>query len=437
MQQTVRLGLVGLGTVGTGVVQMLRKNLTLVERKVGAKVEVSALCDRDKSRLKAAKAILKNGRRATKQDYREIVDDPTIDIVVELIGGYEPARTVVLSALERGKHVVTANKALLAKHWDEVFSVASERKLLVYFEAAVGGGIPVIQALNEGLAGNRIEKIVGILNGTTNFILTRMSQEGLDFKTALAQAQRSGFAEPDPTFDVEGIDAAHKLSILASIASGAWMRLEQISCEGITKLDIRDLRFALDKLGYEIKLLGVAKNHGGAWEARVHPTLIPRSHPFSAVHDEYNAIFIHGDAVRDVMFYGKGAGQMPAASAVVSDIIYLARGVANATAGKVPYVTYQRGTRLRMVPDKEIETQFYLRFLTVDRPGVLARIAGILSQNDVSIASVHQDEKHPQGGVPILIVTHAAKTGAIQRSIAKIDRLPTVTARTVALRIER
>jgi len=433
MQQTVRLGIVGLGTVGSGVIRMLRKNIALVERKVGARVEISALCDKDPARLKA----LKKGRQKTTRDWRELIGDPTIDIVVELVGGYEPARTIVVGALERGKHIVTANKALLAKYWDEVFSLASDRKLLVYFEAAVGGGIPVIQALNEGLAGNHIEKIVGILNGTTNFILTRMSQQGLDFKTALEAAQKAGFAEPDPSFDVDGTDAAHKLSILASIASGGWMRLEQISREGITGLDIRDIRFALDKLGYEIKLLGVAKNHGGTWEARVHPTLIPKDHPFAAVRDEYNAIFIHGDAVRDVMFYGKGAGQMPAASAVVSDIIYLAKGVANATAGKVPYVTYLRGVAIRMLPEKDIESQYYLRFMSFDRPGVLARITGILSKYGVSIASVHQDESHGQRGVPILIVTHSAKAGSIERSLAEIDRLPTVTAKTAALRIER
>jgi homoserine dehydrogenase len=433
MQQTVRLGIVGLGTVGTGVLRMLRKNLPLIERKIGARLEVSALCDRDPRRLKEART----GREKAARDFRDVVGDPSIDIVVELIGGYEPARTVVVSALKKGKHIVTANKALLAKYWDEVFTLASERKLLVYFEAAVGGGIPVIQALNEGLAGNRIEKIVGILNGTTNYILTHMSEEGLDFGTALGAAQKAGFAEPDPTFDVEGTDAAHKLAILASIASGGWVRLEGIDREGIAGLDIRDIRFALDELGYEIKLLGVARNHDGVWEAHVHPTLIPRSHPFSAVRDEYNAIFIHGDAVKDVMFYGKGAGQMPAASAVVSDIIFLARGVANATAGKVPYVTYAREPAIEMLPAKDVEGQYYLRFMTVDKPGVLARIAGVLSKNGVSIASVHQHEKHPQRGVPILIVTHVTRAGAIGKSLAEIDRLPTTTARTAALRIER
>lgn len=433
MQRTVRLGLIGAGTVGSGVVKMLRKNAAIIEQKVGARVELTRLCDRDTKRLSA----LRSSSLKTTSDYHDLLNDPEIDIVIELIGGYEPARTIVLSALRQGKHIVTANKALLAKYWDEVFTTANKQKLLVYFEASVGGGIPVIQALNEGLAGNHIEKIMGILNGTTNYILTKMSQEGMDFKTALAAAQKAGFAEADPTFDVQGIDAAHKLSILASLASGGWVKLENISCEGIADLDINDIRFLLDKLGYAIKLLGIVKNHSGRWEARVHPTLIPKSHPFSTVRDEYNAIFIHGDAVGDVMFYGKGAGQMAAASAVVSDIIFLSRHVANGTAGKIPYVSYNHPASPKIMPMKDIQTQYYLRFLTSDKPGVLATIAGILGENDVSIASVHQEEKSNGKGIPILIITHTAQEGSVRKSLSQIDKLPIIKSKTVALRIEK
>jgi homoserine dehydrogenase len=432
-KQNVNVGLIGCGTVGMGVVKLLQKNIGLLESKVGAKLRLVAACDRTKRAF--PKGV--NKPRFT-TDWRQIVNDPNIDIVVELIGGYEPARTMVLAALKAGKHVATANKALLAKYWGEVCSTASDYHALLYFEAAVGGGIPVIQGLNEGLAGNDVQKIYGILNGTTNYILGRMSDEGLDFAAALKEAQAAGFAEADPTFDIEGIDAAHKLAILASLASGGWVRLEDVTTRGISDLDAWDLRFARAELGLVTKLLGIVGFRDDRFAARVHPTLIPITHPFENVSREYNAIIVHGDAAGDVMFYGKGAGQMAAASAVVSDVVYLARLVANGTAGEIPYATYDDKKQMSPIPFKDISYRHYLRFTTADKPGVLAQIAGVLGREKVSIASVLQPdtESLPAGrGVPIVIVTHGAAEGLVQRALEKINRLPAVLRKTVHLRI--
>ena len=344
MKRPVRLGLVGLGTVGGGVVEMLQKNRKEIEEKAGVPVDLAMVCDKNISMADVRKMGLES---IFTRDAEKVILNSEIDIFIELIGGYEPARTFVLRALHAGKHVVTANKALLAKYWGDVFEHTRVYQRQVYFEASVGGGIPVIQALNEGLAGNRISKIVGILNGTTNFVLTRMSQDGLDYPSALKEAQKAGFAEADPTFDVEGIDAAHKIAILASIASGTWVHLSDVVTEGITKVDPQDMAFVKREFGYVIKLLGVAKLTEKSVEVRVHPALIPETHPFANVQNEYNAIEMHGDAAGDVMLYGKGAGRMAAASAIVSDITYLARQVAADTAGKLPYVSGDYHRRLR------------------------------------------------------------------------------------------
>jgi len=427
----IKLGLIGFGNVGSGVVKILESNLSLIENKVGAKLHLKKVCDKDKKRLG-------NLKITTTTHWEEIVNDPKIDIVIELIGGYEPARTIILSAIRKKKQVVTANKALLAKYWDEIFTAANKNKVLVYFEASVAAGIPVVQALNEGLAANRIHSILGILNATTNYILTRMSKENVDFPTALKETQKVGFAEANPKLDIEGVDAAHKLSILASIAYSSWIKLENIYTQGISKISSLDIKFAFEQFGYEVKLLGICKNVNGKIDVRVHPALIPQDHPFATVENEYNAVLIKGDAVGDVMFYGKGAGGMAAASAVVSDIIYLARHIHNQTAGKIPYITYQKGKKLSFSPIEEIETAYYLRFTTVDRPGVLSKISGILGENKVSIASCFQ--KVPTSlrprGVPILMVTHKAKEKNIRQAIETIDRLPITRAKTVMLRIE-
>jgi len=435
MKQPVRIGLIGLGTVGGGVVQLLQRNRTLIEAKVGAPVDLVMACDKVLPLAQVKKMGL---RCAFTRNAEDIILNPDIDILIELIGGYEPARTYVLKALHAGKHVVTANKALLAKYWGDVFEHIRMYRRLVYFEASVGGGIPIIQAINEGLAGNRISKITGILNGTTNYVLTRMSQDGVDYPTALKQAQKAGFAEADPTFDVEGIDAAHKIAILASIASGTWVRLSDVVTEGITHLDIRDLEFVRKEFGYVIKLLGIAKLTSTAVEVRVHPALIPQSHPFANVQNEYNAISVEGDAVGDVMLYGKGAGRMAAASAVVSDVTYLARQIAAGTAGKLPYVSNEHNKHLVPVPKAEMMSRFYLRFTVADRPGVLSSLSGLLGKHRVSISGVYQPEHifKDGRGVPIMILTHRAREGAIEQALKEINRKSYIRTRTVLLRIE-
>lgn len=420
----VNIALVGRGTVGSALLDIFRRNLPLLEEKCGARLRISRIADRRRRPYPGARVSA---------DWREVVQDPSVDIVVELIGGYEPARTIVLEALKAGKHVATANKAFLAKHWDEVFSAAQRHRALVYFEAAVGSGIPVVQGLNEGMAANRIERIYGILNGTTNYILTRMA-EGLPFAEALKGAQKAGFAEADPSFDVEGTDAAHKLAVLASLAAGAWVRLSDVSVEGITKVDLWDVAFARKTLGLATKLLGIARLEGGRVSARVHPALIPASHPFANVSAEYNAIVVHGDAAGDVMFYGKGAGGPAAASAVASDVVYLARQVANGTAGQIPYVAPLE-RRLAAVPLEEVSCRHYLRFMVQDKPGVLSRLAGILGRHGVSIGSVHQDDGG-KGGVPIVIVTHRAAEGSVRSALKEADRLPASLKKAVHLRIE-
>jgi homoserine dehydrogenase len=435
MKQPVRLGLIGLGTVGGGVAKLLQRNRALIEAKAGAPVELAMVCDK---RYTAAQARKMGLHCLFTKNAEEVILHPDIDILIELIGGYEPARTFVLKALHAGKHVVTANKALLAKYWGDVFEHTRMYRRLVYFEASVGGGIPIIQAINEGLAGNRITKIVGILNGTTNYVLTRMSKDGMDYPTALKQAQKAGFAEADPTFDVEGIDAAHKIAILASIASGTWVRLSDVVTEGITHIDPRDMQFVRKEFGYVIKLLGIAKLTPTTVEVRVHPALIPDTHPFANVQNEYNAISVDGDAVGDVMLYGKGAGSMAAASAVVSDVTYLARQVAAGTAGKLPYVSNEHHKHLKAILKAEFKSRYHLRFTVADKPGVLSNISGTLGKHGVSISGVYQPEHtfDQKAGATILILTHKTREGAIEKALKEIGKKPYVRAKTVLLRIE-
>lgn len=435
MKPPVKLGLIGMGTVGGGVVKMLEKNRALIEAKVGAPVELAMVCDKRLTPAAAKKAGLKC---LITRNAEDVILHSDIDILIELIGGYEPARTFVLKALHAGKHVVTANKALLAKYWGDVFEHVRMYRRLVYFEASVGGGIPIIQAINEGLAGNRISKITGILNGTTNFVLTKMSKNGMAYPEAVKEAQKAGFAEADPTFDVEGIDAAHKIAVLASIASGTWVRLSDVVVEGITHVDTRDMNYVRKEFGYVIKLLGIAKLTAKSVEVRVHPALIPDSHPFANVQNEYNAISVDGDAVGDVMLYGKGAGSMAAASAVVSDVTYLARQIAAGTAGKLPYVSNEHHKHLPAVAKSDIETRYYLRFTVSDRPGVLSGISGILSKHKVSISGVYQPEHtfNDGPGATILILTHKTREGAIEKALKEISHKSYLRAKTVLLRIE-
>lgn len=432
--RSVGVGLIGLGTVGTGTVKVVRKNKDMISQRMGGEIRFVRFCDkfirsRPEAGISASQVV---------RDYRELLRETEVEIVVELIGGYEPARTIILEALKGGKHVVTANKAVLAKYWDEILTTAQDCRRLIYFEAAVGGGIPVIQGLNEGLAANKIKRIMGILNGTTNFVLTKMTEEKLSFPEALKLAQISGFAESDPTFDVEGIDTAHKLAILSSIAFGGWIRISDVYCEGISKLDSFDLQMAQKEFGYGLKLLGIAREDQGKVEARVHPAFLPVSHPFLSVKNEYNAISIEGDAVGDVMFYGKGAGQMAAASAVVSDLIFVARHIVEGTAGKLPYVTYQK-KNIQILDKSQVRSKYYLRVTTEDRPGALSKITGILGACGVSIASVFQPRMPEDGkkkGARILLVTHSALEGNVQKAIRQIDGLKIVKAKTVMIRIE-
>ncbi len=434
--KTVGIGLIGLGTVGTGVIKVLQKQKDIIRHRVGAQVHFAQYCDKF---IKAKSDMGITAAQVT-DDYKKLLNNNDVDIIVELIGGYEPARTIILESLKSGKHVVTANKAVLAKHWDEILTTAQKHRRLVYFEAAVGGGIPVIQGLHEGLAANKIRKITGVLNGTTNFILTKMQEENMTFADALTEARRSGFAESDPTFDIEGIDTAHKLAILSSIAFGGWVKISDIFTEGIAKLDLFDLKIAEKEFGFGLKLLGIAKEHQGKVEARVHPTFLPLSHPFMSVKNEYNAISIDGDVADDVMFYGKGAGQMAAASAVVSDIIFVARHIAEDTAGRLPYVTYDEKKKINLLALDHVKSKYYLRFTTEDRPGVLSKITGILGDDGVSIASVFQppvpDDRKKYPNANILIVTHGALEGNVRKAIQTIDKLKIIKSKTVLIRIE-
>lgn len=436
MKKSVNLGLIGFGTVGTNVLRILRENRHLIEQKAGVSLNVKRICDKD---IRTRRPIKVN-RKCLTTKVNQVLDDKSIDIVIELIGGYEPARSFILRALRNGKNVVTANKAVLARYWGEIFRTAEKYKALVNFEASVAAGIPIIRALNEGLAANRIQSILGILNGTTNYILTRMTNKGLDFKTALAEAKKAGFAEANPRLDIEGIDTAHKLAILASIALGTQVKLEKVYCEGISHITPEEMAYAR-KLGYIIKLLAIAKQSRRVdqdrIEVRVHPAMIPKAHLLTSVSNEFNAIYVVGDAVGETMFYGKGAGGLPAASAVVSDIIALASRHYGGGTEKVPSIVYDPHKRLDIQDIKEIKTKYYIRFVTVDRPGVLSRISGILGVNNVSIDSCLQ-KTQAIGTKPatIVMITHKAKEDNLRRALARINRLPIVKAKSVLVRIE-
>jgi len=427
MKRNVKIAIVGYGVVGQGVYKIIEDNRKAIEKRIGASCDIAAVCDLRKISPKSLHV----------KNYRDVIERKDIDIVVELMGGYEPARTLILESIKSGKHVITANKAVLAKYWDEIFTAARQYSRLVYFEASVGGAIPVIQVLNEGLAANHIEKISGILNGTTNYILSEMTREKINFATALVRAQKSGFAEADPSFDIEGIDTANKLAVLSSLAWGAWVKLEDIRTRGITGVSSDDVSFA-KKFGYVIKLLGTAINSSDWLELSVEPCLIPVNHPFASVHKEYNAVILQGDASGDIMLSGKGAGQMPAASAVVADIIFLSKEVANGTAGRVPYVTNDPAKKPKILDSSESNGSYYLRFVTADKPGVLSKISGILGKYGVSIASVYQEEPLAKlrRGVPIIMLTHKINLAGLEKALEAINELPIIKAKSVYYRIE-
>ncbi|MEA5000463.1 MAG: homoserine dehydrogenase [Endomicrobiaceae bacterium] len=425
MNSDLNVGLIGYGTVGKGVVKILEKNKSIAFRKSGVSIKVKSICDLNP--IDRAELYVKN--------YMDVIKDPSIDIIVELIGGYEPARTVITEALKNGKNVVTANKAVLAKYWDEIFSLAQAKKRMVYFEASVGGVIPVIQGLNEGLAGNEIKKIKGILNGTTNFILSKMTNESMSYADALANAQKAGFAEANPTSDVKGFDTANKLAILSSIAWGSWIKVNDIRVKGIDQLDVEDVKITSD-FGYVFKLIGSAIKTDKGLDLWVEPCLVDHHHFFANVHNEYNAIMITGDACDDVVFYGKGAGQLPAAAAVVSDIIDLSKYVSNGTAGLVQNVIYSKNKNIKFLSHGESKSDYYLRFTVVDKPGVLSKISGILGSYGVSIASLYQNDRNQDKKVSIIITTHRALSEHIENALKEIDKLSITKAKTVKIRIE-
>ncbi len=433
MKARIGVGLVGFGTVGTGVAKILLGNRALVQRRVGVPVELVRVADLDITRDRGVS--LPPGMLTT--DVGQILDDPSIDIVLELIGGYDAAKRVILDAMARGKQVVTANKALLAVHGEELFEAAARRGVDLGFEASVGGGIPVIRALTEGLAANTILSIYGIINGTSNYILSRMTSEGQGFKEVLAEAQRAGYAEADPTFDVAGVDSAHKLSIMVSLAYGTPVNFKEVYTEGITRLTPLDITYAKE-FGYTIKLLGIAKFSDGEVEARVHPTMIPSTSPVAHVEGIYNAIQLAGDAVGDIVLYGQGAGSMPTGSAVVSDVIAIARNLLTGATGRVPPASFQQDQRrpLRIRRMEEIVSLYYLRFMVLDRPGVLSQISGVLGRHGISISSVLQQGRKEGQTVPVVIMTHTSTERDVQASLREIDRMPFISEPTTLIRVE-
>ena len=430
----IKVGLLGIGTVGAGTFTVLKRNQEEIRRRAGREIEIAMVADLDTER---AKAIVGSSVVVVK-DAHQIVDNPDIDIIIELIGGYGIARELVMKAIANGKHVVTANKALLATHGTEIFRAAQERGVMVAFEAAVAGGIPIIKALREGLTANRIQWIAGIINGTTNFILSEMRDKGLDFDVVLKEAQRLGYAEADPTFDIEGVDAAHKATIMSAIAFGIPVQFDKAHVEGITNLQASDIRYA-EKLGYRIKLLGITKRVANGIELRVHPTLIPTNRLIANVEGAMNAVLVQGDAVGATLYYGKGAGAEPTASAVIADLVDITRLATADPEHRVPYLAFQPDemSDTPILPMSEITTSYYLRICVADKLGVMADITRILADGAISIDAMLQ--KEPADGetqTDIIILTHQTQEKHVDRAIAAIEALSTVVAKVTRIRLE-
>ncbi|MDX2498744.1 MAG: homoserine dehydrogenase [Desulfobacterales bacterium] len=429
----INVGLIGCGTIGTGVAKILIENKDLLLSRIGAVLNLKYVADID---LETDRGIpFDDGVFIS--DAFKVVDDPDIDIVVEMIGGQGIAKDLILRAFDNGKPVVTANKALLAGHGNTLFRAAMENGVDLAFEASVGGCMPIIKSLRESLVGNHIRSMAGILNGTCNYILSRSAEDGSSFEDVLAEAQKNGFAEADPTLDIEGIDTAHKLAILTSLAYGMEINYKDIYIEGISKITPMDIEFARE-FGYRIKLLAITKDTGDAVEARVHPTMIPFTNPLSGVNGVLNAVTITGDAVGDMMLYGYGAGMMPTASAVVGDIADIARNLLSNAKSRIPMLSYQMD-RIRKIPVRRIDEIFihyYFRFSALDRPGVLSKISGILGDNEISIKSVQQKGRKTNGAVPIVMLTHLAREADVQKALTEILNLDVVSDRPVLIRIE-
>jgi homoserine dehydrogenase len=429
----VKVGLLGLGTVGGGVTRVLARNAGEISRRAGREIVITHAAARNLDTTTANTAGMKLTGEAL-----EVVDDPDVSIIVELMGGYEPARSLALRALANGKHVVTANKALIARHGNEIFAAARAAGMMVGFEAAVAGGIPIIKAIREGLAGNRIEWVAGIINGTANFILTEMRDKGRDFPEVLAEAQALGYAEADPTFDVEGIDAAHKLTILASIAFGIPLQFDQVYIEGISRIGREDVAYA-EEFGYRIKHLGIARREARGAQLRVHPTLIPQRQLLANVNGVMNAVLVKGDAVGQSLFYGAGAGAEPTASAVVADIIDVVRTLTADPENRVPHLAFQPDalSDLPVLPMADAETSYYLRLQAQDRPGVLADVTRILADREISIEALLQKEPAPGASdVPIILLTHRVQERRMNEAIAAIEALDSIRAPVTRIRLE-
>jgi homoserine dehydrogenase len=430
----INVGLLGIGTVGGGTFTVLQRNAEEIARRAGRPIRITVVADKN---LELAKKVTGGACRVT-DDAFAVVADPEVDIVIELIGGYGIAKELVLKAIANGKHVVTANKALLAAHGNEIFKAAQDKGVMVAFEAAVAGGIPIIKALREGLSANRIEWIAGIINGTTNFILSEMRDKGLSFDTVLKEAQRLGYAEADPTFDIEGVDAAHKITILSALAFGIPMQFDKAYIEGISKLDATDIKYA-EQLGYRIKLLGITKRTPEGVELRVHPTLIPAKRLIANVEGAMNAVLVQGDAVGATLYYGKGAGAEPTASAVIADLVDVTRMHTADPQNRVPHLAFQPNqlADLKILPMDEVVTSYYLRLRVQDKPGVLADITRILADEHISIDAVIQ--KEPAEGedqTDLIMLTHQTREKRINAAIAKIEALKVVAGKVTRLRLE-
>jgi homoserine dehydrogenase len=430
----INVGLLGIGTVGGGTFTVLQRNAEEITRRAGRPIRITVVADKN---VELAKKVTGGACRVT-DDAFSVVNDPEVDIVIELIGGYGVAKELVLKAIANGKHVVTANKALLATHGNEIFKAAQDKGVMVAFEAAVAGGIPIIKALREGLTANRIEWIAGIINGTTNFILSEMRDKGLSFDTVLKEAQRLGYAEADPTFDIEGVDAAHKITILSSLAFGIPMQFDKAYIEGISKLDAIDIKYA-EQLGYRIKLLGITKRTAEGVELRVHPTLIPTKRLIANVEGAMNAVVVQGDAVGATLYYGKGAGAEPTASAVIADLVDVTRMATSDPLNRVPHLAFQPNAMadLKILPMDEVITSYYLRLRVQDKPGVLADITRILADEQISIDAVIQKEPgEGEDQTDLIMLTHQTREKRINAAIVKIEALGVVAGKVTKLRLE-
>ncbi len=437
--KSIQVGLLGIGTVGSGTFNVLRRNQAEIKRRAGRGIEITMVADLDVAR---AQAVVGPDVKVVK-DARAVIANPEIDIVIELIGGYGIAKQLVLEAIAAGKHVVTANKALLAVHGTEIFAAAHAKGVMVAFEAAVAGGIPIIKALREGLTANSIQWIAGIINGTTNFILSEMRDKGLDFATVLKEAQKLGYAEADPTFDIEGVDAAHKVTLMSAIAFGIPVQFDKAYIEGITKLGAADIKYA-EQLGYRIKLLGITKRTSKGIELRVHPSLIPAKRLIANVEGAMNAVVVNGDAVGNTLYYGKGAGSEPTASAVIADLVDITRLHTADAAQRVPHLAFhpESMSDLPVLPMSEVVTSYYLRLRVADQAGVLAKVTGIVADAGISIDAVLQREADEVGGdasvaqTDLIMLTHDTREGTMNEAIARMQALPTVLAPIVRIRKE-